>query len=51
VPDTSAEIILYCGGGFRSVLAAESLQRMGYENVKSMAGGYRAWTGKKLPTG
>lgn len=49
VPDTDAEIILYCGGGFRSVLAAESLQRMGYTNVKSMAGGWREWTGKKLP--
>jgi rhodanese-related sulfurtransferase len=50
VPDTSAEIILYCGGGFRSVLAAENLTRMGYTNVKSMAGGWREWKSKSLPT-
>lgn len=50
VPDTSAEIILYCGGGFRSVLAAENLARMGYTNVKSMAGGWREWKAKSLPT-
>jgi rhodanese-related sulfurtransferase len=43
IPDKSAEIILYCGGGFRSVLAADVLQRMGYSNVASMAGGWRAW--------
>ena len=43
IPDNSAEIVLYCGGGFRSVLAADSLQRMGYTNVTSMAGGIRAW--------
>lgn len=43
VPDRDAPIILYCGGGFRSVLAAESLGRMGYRNVASMAGGWRAW--------
>jgi rhodanese-related sulfurtransferase len=43
VPDRKAEIILYCGGGFRSALAADSLQKMGYGNVASMAGGWRAW--------
>ena len=44
IPDTSAEIILYCGGGFRSALAADNLQKMGYTNVYSMDGGYRGWT-------
>ena len=44
IPDTRAEIILYCGGGFRSALAADNLQRMGYTNVYSMDGGYRGWT-------
>ncbi len=43
VPDKRAELILYCGGGYRSALAADSLQRMGYENVYSMAGGWKAW--------
>jgi rhodanese-related sulfurtransferase len=43
IPDHSAELILYCGGGFRSALAADSLQRMGYTNVHSLAGGWRAW--------
>jgi rhodanese-related sulfurtransferase len=43
VPDRKAEIILYCGGGFRSALSADNLQRMGYSNVYSMAGGWRAW--------
>jgi rhodanese-related sulfurtransferase len=43
VPDKNTEIILYCGGGFRSALAADALQRMGYTNVLSMAGGWRAW--------
>ena len=43
IPDNSTEIVLYCGGGFRSALAAESLQRMGYTNVTSMAGGIQAW--------
>ncbi len=42
-PDTAAEIVLYCGGGFRSALAAESLAKMGYTNVLSMDGGFRAW--------
>jgi rhodanese-related sulfurtransferase len=43
VPDKSTELILYCGGGYRSALAAEALQRMGYYDVSSMAGGWRAW--------
>ncbi len=42
-PDTSAELILYCGGGFRSALAAEALIRMGYHNAISMDGGIRGW--------
>lgn len=43
IPDSSAELVLYCGGGFRSALAAENLQRMGYTNVLSMDGGIRGW--------
>ena len=43
VPDKNAELILYCGGGFRSALATDNLQKMGYTNVSSMAGGWRAW--------
>lgn len=43
-PDPDEELVLYCGGGFRSALAAESLQKMGYTNVLSMDGGYRGWT-------
>ena len=43
IPDTSAEIVLYCGGGYRSALAADNLQKMGYSNVISMDGGIRAW--------
>src|SRR6266850_3049303 len=43
VPDKSTEVILYCGGGFRSALAADVLQNMGYTNVFSMAGGWKAW--------
>jgi len=43
IPDKSTEMILYCGGGYRSVLAADVLQRMGYTNVFSMAGGWKAW--------
>ena len=49
IPDFDAEIVLYCGGGFRSALAAESLQRMGYTNVWSMDGGIRAWREANLP--
>ena len=43
IPDFGAELVLYCGGGYRSVLAADTLQRMGYTNVASVAGGWRAW--------
>jgi rhodanese-related sulfurtransferase len=43
VPDKSTEVILYCGGGYRSALAADVLQQMGYTNVFSMAGGWKAW--------
>jgi len=43
VPDMNATIICHCGGGGRSALAAESLQKMGYKNVRSMAGGFKAW--------
>ena len=43
VPDKTTELILYCGGGYRSALAADVLQRMGYTNVYSMAGGWKAW--------
>lgn len=49
VPDTDAKLILYCGGGFRSALAADALDRMGYTNVKSMAGGWRRWNELGLP--
>ena len=49
VPDKNAELILYCGGGFRSALAADSLQKMGYKNVLSMAGGWRGWLEKGGP--
>jgi rhodanese-related sulfurtransferase len=50
VPDTSAKVILYCGGGFRSALAAENLQKMGYTNVESMDGGWKGWLDAGLPT-
>jgi len=50
VPDTNAEIILYCGGGFRSALAADALQKMGYTNVISMDGGWRVWNEAGFPT-
>ncbi len=43
VPDKDTELILYCGGGYRSALAADALQRMGYREVYSMAGGWKAW--------
>jgi rhodanese-related sulfurtransferase len=49
IPDPDADIVLYCGGGFRSALAAESLQKMGYRNVTSMAGGVRRWRELGLP--
>ena len=50
VPDKSATLVLYCGGGFRSALAADNLQKMGYKNVISMDGGWRAWTEAGFPT-
>jgi len=49
VPDLEAEIVLYCGGGFRSALAADNLQKMGYRNVISMDGGIRGWREKNYP--
>ena len=49
VPDKNTEIILYCGGGFRSALSADNLQKMGYTNVASMAGGWRAWKDAGAP--
>jgi rhodanese-related sulfurtransferase len=50
VPDTKTKIVLYCGGGFRSALVADNLQKMGYSNVESMDGGWRGWTEAGLPT-
>ena len=50
IPDKNAELILYCGGGFRSALSADNLQGMGYKNVLSMAGGWREWQSKGFPT-
>ncbi len=49
IPDRNAEIVLYCGGGFRSALAADNLQKMGYKNVISMDGGIRRWRELGLP--
>lgn len=49
IPDQQTEIILYCGGGFRSALAADNLQKMGYVNVHSMDGGFTAWKNAGLP--
>jgi rhodanese-related sulfurtransferase len=51
VPDTNTELVLYCGGGFRSALAADNLQKMGYTNVISMDGGVRGWREKGYPFG
>jgi len=50
VPDSDAMVVCHCGGGGRSALAAENLQKMGYKNVRSMAGGLKAWTAAGLPT-
>jgi rhodanese-related sulfurtransferase len=50
VPETAAKLILYCGGGFRSALVADNLQKMGYTNVESMDGGWRGWNEAGLPT-
>jgi rhodanese-related sulfurtransferase len=49
VPDRNAPVVLYCGGGFRSALAADNLQKMGYTNVISMDGGWRGWTESGYP--
>ena len=49
IPDPGAEVVLYCGGGFRSALAADALQKVGYTRVASMAGGWRAWTEAGFP--
>ncbi len=49
IPDTAAPIVLYCGGGFRSALAADNLRKMGYTNVASMDGGVRGWREKGYP--
>jgi rhodanese-related sulfurtransferase len=49
IPDLDADIVLYCRGGFRSLLAADNLQRMGYTNVRSMSGGFLEWRAKGLP--
>ena len=49
IPDKNTELILYCGGGFRSALSADNLQKMGYTNVRSLAGGFRGWRAEGLP--
>jgi rhodanese-related sulfurtransferase len=49
IPDAAACLVLYCGGGYRSALAADAIQRMGYSNVLSFAGGWRAWNEAHLP--
>ncbi|MFL6569261.1 MAG: rhodanese-like domain-containing protein [Chthoniobacterales bacterium] len=50
IPDLEQPIICYCGGGSRAALVTESLQKMGYKNVRSVAGGLRAWKAQGLPT-
>ena len=50
IPQKDAPIVLYCGGGFRSVLVADNLQKMGYTNVRSLAGGWQGWAEQGLPT-
>jgi rhodanese-related sulfurtransferase len=50
VPNTDTKVILYCGGGFRSALVADNLQKMGYTNVESMDGGWKGWLEAGLPT-
>jgi rhodanese-related sulfurtransferase len=49
IPDMNMPVVLYCGGGFRSALAADTLQKMGYTNVLSMDGGVRGWREKQFP--
>ena len=50
IPDAATPLVLYCGGGFRSALAADAIQKMGYTDVISMDGGWSAWAGSGLPT-
>jgi rhodanese-related sulfurtransferase len=50
IPDIGTKLVLYCGGGFRSALVADNLQKMGYTNVESMDGGWKAWLDAGLPT-
>ena len=49
IPDRSTSIVCYCGGGYRSALVCDNLQKMGYTNVVSMDGGFRGWSGRGLP--
>jgi rhodanese-related sulfurtransferase len=49
IPDKSTTMVLYCGGGFRSALVADALQKMGYQNAISLDGGWRAWNSAGLP--
>lgn len=49
IPELNKKIVLYCGGGYRSALAADALQQMGYEAVFSLAGGWRAWKAANMP--
>ncbi len=49
IPEKSAELVLYCGGGYRSAMSADNLQKMGYTNVSSMDGGWRGWTEAGYP--
>jgi rhodanese-related sulfurtransferase len=50
IPDTSTKLVLYCGGGFRSAISADNLQKMGYTNVESMDGGWKGWLAAAYPT-
>jgi len=50
IPATDTKLVLYCGGGFRSALAADNLQKMGYRNVESMDGGWKGWLAAGYPT-
>ena len=50
LPDAGTKVVLYCGGGFRSALAADNLQKMGYTNVESMDGGWKGWLEAGFPT-
>jgi rhodanese-related sulfurtransferase len=50
IPEKSAKIVLYCGGGFRSALVADNLQKMGYTDVISLDGGWKAWSAAGMPT-